>query len=133
MSDTASIIFILLIFGAVMGVVFGIGRYVSVQAQMQRRLPVAGAGLGGRGESFGAQQSSRLQAFIAKNFDERRFGFHNTMRGKGRRDLLRARFFRSDALNIYIFARLALVVVLPLFASVLIQVFFSQAPLILKF
>ena len=50
-----------------------------------------------------------------------------------RRDLLRAGFFRSDALNIYIFSRLALVVVLPLLAYILIQVFFVQAPLFLKF
>src|SRR5476649_2285196 len=125
MPDISSIIFILLTFGAVVGAVFGIGRYATVHAQVQRRLPASGIG----GESFGAQQTSRLQAFIAKNFDERRFGVDNTMRGKLRRDLLRAEFFRSDALNIYIFSRLALVVVLPLLAYVLIQTFFSQAPL----
>ena len=96
---------------------------------MQRRLPASILG----GEAFGIQSTSRLQAFIAKNFDERRFGVDNTLRGKLRRDLVRAGFFRNDALNLYIFARLALVVVLPTIAYILMQVFFNDVHLLLKF
>lgn len=129
MSEIAPIIFIFLTFSAVAAAVYGIGRYAFIHMQMQRRLPAYAPG----GDSLSAQSTARLYAFIAKNFDERRFGVDNTMRGKLRRDLLRAGFFRSDALNIYIFSRLALVVAVPLFAYLLIQVFFNQAPLLLKF
>ena len=97
--------------------------------QMQRRLPVTGLG----GELQSGQSTTRLHAFITKNFDERRFGVDSTLRGKLRRDLVRAGFFRNDALNIYIFARIALVVVVPLIAYVILQVFFIASPLLLKF
>ena len=130
MSDLASLTFLLLTFGAVVAAVFGVGRYLFVQMQMQRRLPASG--LGGS-DSPAAQSTARLYAFIAKHFDERRFGVDNTLRGKLRRDLLRAGFFRNDALNIYIFARLALVVAFPLLAYILIQVFAGQISLLLKF
>jgi tight adherence protein C len=129
MSEIAPIFFLLLTFGAVVAAVFGIGRYVNIKVQMQRRLPAAGPG----GESPAFQSSARLYAFIAKNFDERRFGVDNTLRGKLRLDLLRAGFFRNDALNIYIFSRLALVIVLPLLAYLLIQTTFTGVPLAGKF
>ncbi len=129
MSEIAPTTFVLLTFGAVVAAVFGIGRYMFIQMQMQRRLPAAGLG----GDSPAFQSSARLYAFIAKNFDERRFGVDNTLRGKLRLDLIKAGFFRNDALNIYIFSRLALVVVLPLLAYVLIQTFFTQVPFVAKF
>ena len=129
MSNLASLTFLFLTFGAVVAAVFGIGRYVSIQMQMQRRLPTTGVG----GDSPSIQSTARLYAFIAKHFDERRFGVDNTLRGKLRRDLLRAGFFRNDALNIYIFARLALVIVLPLLTYIITQAFFAQVPLLYKF
>ena len=42
MSEIAPIFFLLLTFGAVVGAVFGIGRYVNIKVQMQRRLPASG-------------------------------------------------------------------------------------------
>ena len=128
MFDLAPTFVIVLTFCAVVAAVVGVGRYVSIQLQMQRRLPVSVAG-----GDFGAFQSTRLHAFIAKHFDERRFGVDNTLRGKLRRDLVRAGFFRNDALNHYIFARIALVIVLPLLSYVLMQAFFIEIPLLLKF
>src|ERR1700674_3987763 len=119
MLDISPIVFTILAFGAVAAAVFGIGRYVVVQAQMQRRLPVSVASA----DLLSEQTTSRLQAFIAKNFDERRFGVDNTLRGKLRRDLVRAGFFRSDALNLYIFARIGLVVVLPTLSYILLTLF----------
>jgi tight adherence protein C len=128
MFELAPIAFTLLAFGAVAAAVFGVGRYVMVQAQIQRRLPVSTA----TSELLSAETTSRLQAFIAKHFDERRFGVDNTLRGKLRRDLLRAGFFHSEALNIYIFARIALVVALPTFAYVLMQLFLGEANIVAK-
>src|ERR1700674_711402 len=129
MLDISPIVFTILAFGAVAAAVFGIGRYVVVQAQMQRRLPVSVASA----DLLSEQTTGRLQAFIAKHFDERRFGVDNTLRGKLRRDLVRAGFFRNDALNHYIFARMALVFILPALAYILMQAFFSEIPIFLKF
>lgn len=129
MFELSPIVFTLLAFGAVAAAVFGVGRYVVVQAQIQRRLPSSGA----TSELLSAQTTSRLQAFIAKNFDERRFGVDNTLRGKLRRDLVRAGFFGSDALNLYIFARIGLVFLLPTLAYVFMTLFISQSPLFVKF
>jgi tight adherence protein C len=99
---------ILLAFGAVAVTVIAIGQQLSAQAQLQRRLtaPVQDAGAPGR-------RTMPLQGFITKHFDERRFGVDNTLRGKLRRELIRAGFFRSDALNYYIFSRMVTVLVLP--------------------
>ena len=128
MAQLAPIFFTLLAFGAVAAAVFGVGRYVLVQAQIQRRLPVSTAA----SDLLSAETTSRLQAFIAKNFDERRFGIDNTLRGKLRLDLLRAGYFSSDALNIYIFARIALVILLPTLAYLFMQVFFPEANILAK-
>jgi tight adherence protein C len=128
MSQLAPTIIVVLAFGAVAGIVFGIGRYLTLQMQMQRRLPAGVAGL----DSL-SSQTTRLHTFIAKHFDERRFGVDNTLRGKLRRDLVRAGFFRNDALNHYIFARMALVFILPALAYILMQAFFSEIPIFLKF
>jgi tight adherence protein C len=129
MSELAPIAVILLAFGAVAAAVYGIGRYLNIYMQVQRRLPATGLG----DESPSGQSTTRLQAFITKHFDERRFGVDNTLRGKLRRELVRAGFFRNDALNVYIFARMALVVVLPTFAYIILQAFFNEIPLLLKF
>lgn len=129
MFDTTSIIIVLLSFGAVAALVFVLGRSLATQIQIQRRLPVAVRA----GDVRGGPQTSRLQAFVARHFDERRFGVDSTLRGKLRRDLVRAGFFRADALNYYIFARIALVIVLPFLAYVFTQLFLQEVPLLLRF
>jgi tight adherence protein C len=129
MFDTTSVIIVLLSFGAVAALVFVLGRSLATQIQIQRRLPVAVRA----GDFRSAPQTSRLQAFVARHFDERRFGVDSTLRGKLRRDLIRAGFFRADALNYYIFARIALVIVLPFLAYAFTQVFLQDVPLLLRF
>jgi tight adherence protein C len=128
MSDFAPIVVAILAFSAVAAAVFVIGRYLATQMQVQRRLPASAQG----GEFATAQSTSSLQAFIARHFDEKRFGIDSTLRGKLRRDLVRAGFFRNDALNHYVFARLAAVIVLPTLAYVIILVFLPAAPWYLK-
>jgi tight adherence protein C len=129
MPEYVSIIVVVLAFAAVAAAVFGLGRYMAVQMQVQRRLPTYVPA----GDAMSLHRTNRLQAFITKHFDERRFGVDDTLRGKLRRDLVRAGFFRNNALNYYIFARIALVVVLPVLAYVLIQTLFFNVPLALKF
>jgi tight adherence protein C len=124
-----TLIVLLLLFGAVVAAVYAGGRYLNIYMQVQRRLPASGPGE----ESRGAQSVSSLKAFITKNFDERRFGVDETLRGKLRRDLVRAGFFRNDALKFYIFSRIALVVVLPTLVYLIVETFFPAIPLLLKF
>ena len=129
MSDFVPIFIAVLSFSAVAAAVFVVGRYLSTQLQMQRRLPASVQG----GEFRAAQANTRLQTFIARHFDERRFGVDSTLRGKIRRDLVRAGFFRNDALNYYVFARVALVVVLPAIAYLVTEFFLEDTPWYLKF
>jgi tight adherence protein C len=129
MSDLTSTIIALLSFSAVAAIIFVLGRYMTTQVQVLRRLPVGARGA----ELASSQQTSRLQAFIAHHFDERRFGVDTTLRGKLRRQLVRAGFFRADALNYYIFARMALVVVLPACGYFVMQFVMQDASWLLKF
>ena len=62
-----------------------------------------------------------LRTFVKKHFDERRVGIDSSLRGKLRRELLRAGYFRNDALNYYIFARVALVIIFPGAAYAVLQ------------
>jgi tight adherence protein C len=129
MSEFTPLMISLLSFSAVAAIVFVLGRYMATQLQVQRRLPVAVRA----GEFRTSRSTSRLQAFVARHFDERRFGVDSTLRGKLRRELVRAGFFRSDALNYYIFARIALVVVVPSLTYLLTQLFLQTNPWFIKF
>lgn len=108
MQEITPILIVLLSFGAVSAGVFVLGQYFATQSQVQRRLPVPASAINAGG---GAPTS--IQSFIARHFDEKRFGVDDTLRGKIRRELIRAGYFRRDALNFYIFARLATAVLLP--------------------
>src|SRR5207248_899247 len=55
---------------------------------------------------------SSFDALVSSLFDEKRFGVVGSVRAELRRQLIRAGFFRADAINYYIFARMASVVVL---------------------
>jgi tight adherence protein C len=113
-----------LAFSSVAALALLIGQYVASQAHLRRRLTAPGQGL----SSPTAQRATALQEFIRKHFDERRFGVDSALRSKLRYNLVRAGFFRSDALKYYIFARLAAVVVIPLLAYIGIALFLAEAP-----
>jgi tight adherence protein C len=129
MSEYTPLVIVIMAFAAVAAIVFVAGRYFATQVAVQRRLPVGAGG----GDYRTSQSNSRLQAFIARNFDERRFGVDSTLRGKLRRDLVRAGYFRVDALNYYIFTRIALVIVLPLLAYLSTAIFMQHMHWGLKF
>jgi tight adherence protein C len=127
MLEALPIVIAILFFGTVTAVAFVLARYLATQAQIQRRLPAQA-----RAASIG-QPTTALQAFVRKHFDEQRFGIGSTLRGKLRRELLKAGYFRYDALNYYIFARVVLVVILPTAAYVLLQFLPQTTPWLLKF
>jgi len=112
MISLAPIIIPALTFVAIAAVVFVAGHYFAAQAQMQRRLPAITqpSDVPAEGTEAGLPI---LHAFIARRFDGERLGLSGATRDKLRRDLLRAGYFRSYAVSYYIFARLAVVLVLP--------------------
>lgn len=113
----------LLAFGAVTAAVFVIGQFVATQARVQHRVgaPVLGV-------SATAGLTQNLDALVGAYFDEKRFGIVGSVRSKLRRELVRAAFFSANAINYYIFARVALVVILPAVAYVLAQFLLFDKP-----
>lgn len=128
MSELMPLVVATLSFGAVAAIVLVMSQYLISQARMQRRLQVSARA----SESSLGGPPSVLQAFIARHFDDKHFGVDSTRRGKLRRELLRAGYFRSDALNYYLFARIAAAIVVPVGAYVLLEFFFHAAPWYLK-
>jgi tight adherence protein C len=111
MSQELSILLItVLAFGAVATAVFVIGQFIAVQIRVHQRVAMQGRGAALRDETETA--TSGFDALVSTIFDEKRFGVEGSVRTKLRRELIRAGFFRVDAIKYYIFARMATVVVL---------------------
>src|SRR5438874_74049 len=119
MQESIPLLVAVLSFGAVSALAFVVGQYVWVQSRIQRRL----SGPAHTHVVAKPRRPKALDAFITKHFDEKRFGVDETLRGKLRRELVKAGYFRNDAINYYIFARLAVVIVLPVFCYVAIEAF----------
>jgi tight adherence protein C len=118
MTDLTPLFVGLLTFGAMGCVAYVVGQYYLRNVHLYSRLPVAQeAG----GESHSAARG--IAAMVARHFDEKRFGVDDTLRGQLRLNLIRAGYFRKDAINFYVFWRLAAVVLLPLVAYLLLTLF----------
>jgi tight adherence protein C len=128
MTDFAPFLIPALSFAAVAAVVFVIGHYFSAQAQMQRRLPgsVEPTDIGAGGPF------QTLHAFMARRFDAKRFGVDGSFRDKLRRELLKAGYFHAYAVNYYIFARLACVLIFPIVSYAFAELLLSETPAVLK-
>src|SRR6266446_10210256 len=109
MQESIPLLVAVLSFGAVTALAFVVGQYVWVQSRIQRRLSAPAH----TSRVAKARPPKALDAFITKHFDEKRFGVDETLRGKLRRELVRAGYFGTDALNYYIFARMAAVTIFP--------------------
>jgi tight adherence protein C len=135
MSDWTPFLVALLAFAAMAGVAYAAGQYYLRELRLRRRLPA------GQGSSAELELGGNIARLVARHFDEKRFGVDDTLRGKLRFNLIRAGYFRSDAVNFYVFWRLVAVVLLPIatyavlalmfpgvqFASVLILVAIATA------
>ncbi len=129
MSEAIPVLMVVLLFGAVAAVVFVLGQYFAVQAQIKRRLLANGVQHAGRSVN---ESPDAFRAFVLKYFDERRFGLDNTLRGKLRSKLLKAGYFTNEALNYYIFARVLAAVGLPVVSFLVSQFVLGKAPWFLK-
>ncbi len=109
MNEWTPILVALLAFCSMAGIAFVVGQYYSRSVQLNRRLPVPqAASLQSTAGTGGA-----IAGLVARHFDEKRFGVDAATRGKLRLKLVQAGYFRRDAVNFYIFWRLAAVVLLP--------------------
>src|ERR1700731_2845502 len=95
MSDLAPIIVPVLSFAAVAAIVYVVGQHYALQARMQQRLPAQTGGT----EVAGGIPPRGFDAFMARNFDARRFGIDAARREKLRGDLLKAGYFGSQSFN----------------------------------
>jgi len=123
MADWTPLIVALLAFCAIAGVAFVAGQYYLRAIRLRRRLPIP------QGRSTDREDGGSIARLVAKHFDEKRFGVDDSIRGKLRLNLIRAGYFRGDAINFYVFWRLVAVVVLPMGAYVLMTFAFPSVQL----
>ena len=128
MSDWTPIVISALAFFAMAGIAFAVGQYYFRSIQLGRRLPAPIGISPERGEA-----GSGIAGLVARHFDERRFGVDEATRGKLRLNLVQAGYFRRDAINFYVFWRLAAVVLLPLVTYILLQIATPDGPFATKF
>jgi len=118
---------IALAFGAMAAVVFLVGQFISTQLRVQQRI-------GGptRAGAAPVAATSSLDALVATYFDEKRFGITGAVRSKLRRELIRAGFFHPEAISYYVFARIALLIVLPTITYVLVTLYLNDFSWLIK-
>ena len=124
MTDWTVLIIAVLAFFAIAGIAFVVGQYYVRANQLNRRLPVVQA-VGGHSSSA----ASAVAGVVARHFDEKRFGFDDTLRGQLRLNLVRAGYFRRDAVNLYVFWRLAVAALMPILAYSMLLIAAPDWPL----
>jgi tight adherence protein C len=123
MADWTPFIVALLAFWAMAGFVFVGGQYYQREAKLRQRLPVPQSkALPGEFETSG-----NIARLVARHFDGKKFGVDDTLRGKLRLNLVRAGYFRSDAINFYVLWRAAALVLLPVLVYLLMELLLPGA------
>jgi tight adherence protein C len=117
MIDWTPILVAALAFFAMAGIAFVAGQYYVRSIQLNRRLSARTGDV-----SVESPESQKdVFALVSRHFDEKRFGIDEAARGKLRLTLVQAGYFRRDAINFYVFWRLASVVLFPLVAYLLLE------------
>jgi len=127
MTDWTPFIIALLSFLAMAGIVFVFGQYYLSDAKLRQRLAVSSPNLHLQGTELDI--SSNISRFVARHFDEKRFGVDDTFRGKLRMTLLRAGYFRHDAVNFYVLWRVLALVLVPVLAYAALELLVPRASL----
>jgi|SRR5271169_511751 len=124
MSEWIPLLVALLAFCSIAGITFFAGQYYLRTVQFNRRLPnPQGASLQSTTATGGG-----IARLVARHFDEKRLGVDAATRGKLRLSLVQAGYFRRDAVNFYVFWRLAAVVLFPMAAYLLFRLATPDAP-----
>jgi tight adherence protein C len=121
-------IVVLFAFCAVAAVAFVIGQFLTSHVHLQRRATSSVS----QGSNDNTALLASFNALVSSYFDEKRFGVQGTVRNKLRRDLVRAGYFRLDAVNYYIFIKLAVVIVIPIVAFLITETFYAEYRLLIK-
>lgn len=103
MTDWTPFIVAMLAFCAMGGIAFVAGQYYVRSVQINRRLSAT------QSNTFvdTVDNHGTIAGLVARHFDEKRFGIDEATRGKLRLTLVQAGYFRRDAINFYVFWRLA--------------------------
>lgn len=125
MTDWTPFLVAVLAFSAMSGVIFVAGQYYLQEAKIRQRLPISSP----HTESPEQELGGNISRFVARHFDEKRFGVDDTWRGKLRLNLVRAGYFRNDAINLYLLWRVAALVLLPVMAYLFIDLLFRGSSL----
>jgi len=110
MTEWTPLLIAILAFSAMGGVVFVVGQYYLQEAKMRQRLPAPAS----HDQPAEADIGGNISRFVSRHFDQRRFGADDTWRGKLRLNLVRAGYFRNDAINLYLLWRVAALALLPI-------------------
>src|SRR6516225_9705446 len=112
----------MLAFCSMAGITFVAGQYYLRAVHLTRRMPVPqGAPL------RAAEATGPIAGFVARHFDEKRFGVDAATRGKLRLSLVQAGYFRRDAVSFYVLWRLATLVLLPVAGYLLFELAIPNA------
>jgi tight adherence protein C len=128
MFEDSPTLIVLMAFAAVSGLVFVAGQYLVGEMRLRQRIV---------GPVREHQQTSRLRdsvdSVVTKYFGEKRFKVEGPERSKLRLQLIRAGFFHPNAINYYIFWRLAVVVVASLTSYLVASLLLEDRRALLKF
>ena len=122
MNEWIPLLVAMLAFCSMAGITFVAGQYYLRAVHLTRRMPVPqGAPL------QPTEATGPIAGFVSRHFDEKRFGVDAATRGKLRLSLVQAGFFRRDAVNFYLFWRLAALVLLPVAAYLVFKLAIPNA------
>src|SRR5215469_12372241 len=122
MNEWIPLLVAMLAFCSMAGITFVAGQYYLRAVHLTRRMPVPqGAPL------QAAEATGPIVGFVARHFDEKRFGVDAAKRGKLRLSLVQAGYFRRDAVNFYLFWRLAALILLPVGAYLVFRLAIPNA------
>ena len=123
MTEWTPLIVALLAFGAMGGLAYVAGQYYLRAVKLRQRLPVP------QNAGRNAEVGGNIARLVARHFDEKRFGVDDTLRGTLRLNLVRAGYFRNDAVNFYVLWRVVTVILLPVVTYLMLELLFPNAPL----
>jgi tight adherence protein C len=106
-------------FVAVTTTVIVVGRALSSQAAMQRRLPLPINSTTTQSQIA----SANFFSLLVSKIDEQTFGVNSVLRAKIRRELVRAGYFSDKAVRNYVFAKFAAVILFPVLAYLFSEIF----------
>lgn len=120
MADWTPLLVAVMAFGAIGGIAFVSGQYYLRTLKLRQRLPVH------HQSSAELEVGGNIARLVSRHFGEGRFGVDDTLRGKLRMNLVRAGYFRNDAVNFYVLWRVAAVVGLPILSYAMMELAFPQ-------